>query len=398
LILFLLGAVLASFLNLAIYRLALNSRPVSPWSRAPQGLAPRGWLDRLPILGWLRLRREESHWGKHFWVRPLVIECFFGAGIATLYWHEVYRTAAVNAFTIFIQPVTTLGPWYTPLSESYLHGLFWGQFILIALMVIATFIDIDEQTIPDSLTIPGTLIGLILCAFNPWSLPPDVYSQVSFSGQNYINFMHFSAPGFWRSNMDGSPFWPPLWFGLGCFWFWCFAIMPRFWRLRYGLRRATRYFLASLLRTSWTWIVLAITVLGSLAIVWLWWQGGAHWAGLLSSLTGMAFGTGLVWAIRLVGSVVMRREAMGFGDVTLMAMIGSFLGWQATLLAFFLAPFTAIVFVVIKLIFGRDNVLPFGPFLCQGTLLMMVFWTTIWDRVAPYFDQQFHLILLLLAT
>ena len=40
--------------------------------------------------------------------------------------------------------------------------------------------------------------------------------------------------------------------------------------------------------------------------------------------------------VRVLGSQVLRREAMGFGDVTLMAMIGAFLGWQAAVLTFFL--------------------------------------------------------------
>ena len=40
--------------------------------------------------------------------------------------------------------------------------------------------------------------------------------------------------------------------------------------------------------------------------------------------------------MRLIGTFALRREAMGFGDVTLMMMIGTFLGWQACLILFFL--------------------------------------------------------------
>ena len=42
-----------------------------------------------------------------------------------------------------------------------------------------------------------------------------------------------------------------------------------------------------------------------------------------------------MWAVRIIGTLTLRQEAMGFGDVTLMAMIGAFTGWQSTLLIFF---------------------------------------------------------------
>ena len=64
-------------------------------------------------------------------------------------------------------------------------------------------------------------------------------------------------------------------------------------------------------------------------------MGGRTWRGLISALIGMAAGGGLIWVIRLVASAASQQEAMGFGDVTLMAMIGAVFGWQPVLIAFF---------------------------------------------------------------
>ena len=58
LVVFALGVCLASLANLGIYCLAWNPRPISPWSRPDPAAPPRRWSDRLPILGWLGLRRE----------------------------------------------------------------------------------------------------------------------------------------------------------------------------------------------------------------------------------------------------------------------------------------------------------------------------------------------------
>ena len=82
----------------------------------------------------------------------------------------------------------------------------------------------------------------------------------------------------------------------------------------------------------------------------------------------MAGAGGLVWAVRIIGAIVLRREAMGFGDVTLMAMIGAFLGWQPCLVIFFLAPFAGLVVGVLRLILFRDREIPYGPFLCLAAL------------------------------
>jgi hypothetical protein len=67
---------------------------------------------------------------------------------------------------------------------------------------------------------------------------------------------------------------------------------------------------------------------------------------LLTALVGMATGGLLVWFFRIVFGWVLAEEANGFGDGTLKAVIGAFLGWQATLIVLFLAPFAAVAIAV----------------------------------------------------
>ena len=79
-VVFLLGACLGSAANLAIYRLAWHPRPISPWSRPDPSAPPRRFWDRLPIFGWLGLRREAALHGAGFWVRPMLVEFQAGSG------------------------------------------------------------------------------------------------------------------------------------------------------------------------------------------------------------------------------------------------------------------------------------------------------------------------------
>ena len=111
-----------------------------------------------------------------------------------------------------------------------------------------------------------------------------------------------------------------------------------------------------------------------------------NWAGLLTALVGLMVGGGVIWLVRILGTAMLKQEAMGFGDVTLMAMIGTFVGWQSCLVVFFLAPFAGAVIAGLKWIFDGHREIAYGPFLCLGTLVLIVAWNSIWSVAAPYFE------------
>ena len=88
--------------------------------------------------------------------------------------------------------------------------------------------------------------------------------------------------------------------------------------------------------------------------------------GLGIAVLGAAVGFGTLWLVGYVGTVIARKEAMGGGDIKMMAMVGAFLGWQGILLTIFLgALIGTLVFVPITL-FKRDELVPFGIFLALG--------------------------------
>jgi leader peptidase (prepilin peptidase)/N-methyltransferase len=61
------------------------------------------------------------------------------------------------------------------------------------------------------------------------------------------------------------------------------------------------------------------------------------------ALDGAIFGAGLVYLIGMLGELAFRKEAMGGGDVAMMAMVGSFLGWQAVVATIFVGAAVGVV-------------------------------------------------------
>jgi prepilin signal peptidase PulO-like enzyme (type II secretory pathway) len=68
-----------------------------------------------------------------------------------------------------------------------------------------------------------------------------------------------------------------------------------------------------------------------------------------------------------------------------MAMIGAFFGWQVVWIAFFLAPFFGLAFVLIAWLVTGDNATPFGPYLCAATLYAMINWASLWGASSLLF-------------
>jgi leader peptidase (prepilin peptidase) / N-methyltransferase len=99
------------------------------------------------------------------------------------------------------------------------------------------------------------------------------------------------------------------------------------------------------------------------------------WLSVLAGvLIGYLVGGGIVWAVRILGSLGFGKEAMGLGDVHLMAAVGACLGWIDATLAFFGAAFVGIAFALGGRLFSgmMQRAMPYGPFLAIATVLVLL--------------------------
>lgn len=391
-IIFVVGVLIGTQVNHFVYRLAHHRRHIGPWLPRDAKAPPRHWYDWLPIFGWFTLSREAKVHGSGYWLRPLVIEILMGIGLALLYWWEVeppegLTPAAVN---VWAAPPIPLPP-----QEALItHAQFLVHSILISLMAVATFIDVDEKLIPDEVTVYGALLGLTLAALLPISRLPEWNAFAGGGGPatwDDTMRLYLTSSNPWADWLDGPR---GLAIGLSCYVAWWLAIIPFTRTLRHGFTKGIRYSLASFRRRIWPrphrphegwryYPVILIVGIATVAVVWWLSHSGnidpGHWRSLLSSLVGMAAGGAIVWAVRIIGTRALGQEAMGFGDVTLVAMIGAFLGWQPCLMLFFIAPFIGVIIALAQLIVTRRTEIWYGPFLCAGALLTIVFWATLWE-------------------
>ena len=93
--------------------------------------------------------------------------------------------------------------------------------------------------------------------------------------------------------------------------------------------------------------------------------------GCKASLAGMISGGDFFYLV-----AVLSRGGMGGGDIKMMAMVGSLMGWKAVFLTTFLGSLVGSVVGVFLIAFkgkGRKTKVPFGPFLALGTLITLFF-------------------------
>ena len=111
------------------------------------------------------------------------------------------------------------------------------------------------------------------------------------------------------------------------------------------------------------------------------WERLAQWSpgggfcpvgGAVYAIWGAVVGAAAGWVLRIVFTLVFGREAMGVGDIYILAAAGAAAGWDIALLGLLLAVGFALAAYVLSLLLKRTVIIPFGPWLAIG------FVTALW--------------------
>lgn len=107
-------------------------------------------------------------------------------------------------------------------------------------------------------------------------------------------------------------------------------------------------------------------------------------AALGQSFLGLVAGGGAIYLMGAVGEAIFKKEAMGGGDVKLMAMLGAFIGWKFIILAFFIAPFFGSVVGIIAKLKHKEDIIPYGPHLSMASIVALLWGDKILKMLFPY--------------
>jgi len=307
-------------------------------------------------------------------------------------WIEVAVVAAALGLWWWEVHCQGLAPVALPAGDATVAvSRYAAHAVLALLLAAAAWIDIRYRVIPDCVTVPGVILGLVVV----W-LMPDVLLPIgcevprSFAAPlleadvlGWFGGLRTQAPPPW---MEGAP----QVIGL---------VVPAAIYLVWWIVCTAPFLVPAELAPAGATSVTrrrieprnVILLAGLAAIVAAWFVGGERFRGLQSALVGLAVSAGLVWSIREGASRSLGREAMGLGDVTLMAMVGAWVGWQASVLTFFLAAFIGLAHGLVQMVRHRENELPYGPSLCLACAVVIVGWRPLWQWAGGPFTQPLEL-------
>ena len=262
---FAMGACIASFMNVCIWRIPRNESVVSPPSHCPNCNAPIRWYQNIPILSWCCLRGKCANCHKPISVRYTIVELLGGILFLMAYFQWGIPFFFRGDVALYgLQPLRSL--WAVP--------VFW---VVFAGLILGSFVDLAEQWIPDRVTIGGMILGVPLSVL--------------------------------VAELQGEQM-----------------------RLH--------------------------------ALYW--------------SLGGLFFGFGFLWLVGFVFSKIVKKDALGFGDVKLIGAVGAFFGPGAVLFTIIVSSFVGAVVGVVLMLRGKAKLggftaVPYGPFLALGVIAWM-FW------------------------
>jgi leader peptidase (prepilin peptidase)/N-methyltransferase len=386
----LIGAAVGSFLNVCIWRLATDRSVVWPGSHCPACLSPIRWYDNIPVIAglWLGWKCRDCR-------RPV---------------SPAYALGELCVGVLFA--ATWLAYWTTPVRAG-LHG--WGPWtsdvfapgnqvvaahlVLVGFLWTASLIDIRYKIIPAAVTDWGIGVGLAASLAVPalhlhgadGRPGTELTALVGWaSAAGWIATYAIGRTGLWERlspfrETGDPPVRQPIDVEAAEF-----AAEPDMTD-----EEEARYQAAVRGQAALEFAMFLPVLLAAAAPVVFGFDPGPLPDGLRSvgaGLAGVTAGAGVVWLIRIFASFLLAKEAMGLGDVYLMAMVGAFLGWQHAVIAFFLAPFPGLAFVVLLRIPALSALLPqalanrqipFGPSLALASYAVML----AYRPIAAYFSM-----------
>jgi leader peptidase (prepilin peptidase)/N-methyltransferase len=328
---FLIGVNVGSFLNVVIGRLPLEKSILWPNSRCLSCLHPLSGFDNVPVIGWLRRRGRCKYCGSHFSSRYMWVELATGLGWAGLFVVDVL----VNVHQVPFMDLARMQLNRTGLPPWEVLPFFLHHAILFSLLLAAAMCDWDHRSIPLTLTVTGTLFGLINATCWPWPWPNDPQVAASLNqpamllNGNFVpqNWAFNVRPGEIPTGLYPWPVWGPV--------------------------------------PDWLW--------------------NHRWAlGLSTGLGGAAVGMFMVRSVKFTFEKGLGREALGLGDADLMMMAGAFLGWQPVVVAFFIGALVSLPIGIVFRVVKKEEAFPFGPGLALGLLITMLCWHWIGPAMQVY--------------
>jgi len=337
---FVFGAIIGSFLNVCIYRIPREISLIDPArSFCPSCGRPIPWRLNVPILSWLFLSGRCASCHAPISPRYLLVETLTGL---------VFAVAA----------------WLVPIPTVF------SVWVILSILIVTTFVDLEFFIIPDLMTKGGIVAGLLLSLLTPGLQHSSGWLQAGLS-----------------SIIGGAA---------GALILYLISELGKlaFGRYKVELEAPTDFRLESLpnedLRIvigdeSFSWnehfvrpsdrIVLRATdvevngtAFQSINITFFHDRVIADRERIdldkITSLSGHTTGGRFP------------REAMGFGDVKLVAAIGTFVGWQGTLFTIAAGAFIGAGFGIVSIALGhreRSAKIPFGPYLAVAAVVWL-FW------------------------
>jgi len=381
------GSCIGSFLNVVIYRMPRDKSLITPPSSCPSCGRRIRFYDNVPLVSWLLLGRKCRHCGAPISARYFAIELLTALiflGLFIVYFRTGIRPS--------VQPFLGRG-WFIYL----LH------IIMLSAFIAASAIDLEHWIIPLAICWFVTAAGFIGSAVGPYLINPSLiraYSLLPVASASAGSLAAGAAIGLAIS-------WGLLATGL--------------LKRSYDMKEHTEEGRAQQqngttkgdssesmneiheqnfnhrLEAFREIIFLTPIIICSLAAYWIvnktvsidslnnFPTQHPVIAGFLGSLWGYFAGCGIVWFIRIFGTLAFGKEAMGLGDVHLMGAAGAIIGWRLVIVAFFIAPFFGLAWAGFQMFFKKIRQIPYGPFLSLGILVVIILHDLILDRIGFMF-------------